>query len=91
MPTLKRVKVLRTVLVADETIYGRQIDAGTVDCVPLALFDALAAEGYVEDAQIESAAAKIVAAADADMSEDGALSIERVVEDRAEPYRRKRK
>jgi len=83
--------VLRTVLVADETIYGRQIDAGTVDCVPLELFDALAAEGYVEDAPIEPAAAKTVATAYVDVSEEGALSIERVVEDRAEPYRRKRK
>ncbi|EHK56908.1 hypothetical protein [Allomesorhizobium alhagi] len=48
MSDMLKVKVLRTVRVADGTAYGREIVKGTDDEVPAGLFDGLKAEKYVE-------------------------------------------
>lgn len=57
---MKKVTVLRTVLVADGTPYGRQIVAGTSDEVPADLFGGLEAEGYVSGGKAKKAEGKHV-------------------------------
>lgn len=49
MTNLVKVKVLRTVLVAGDTIYGRKIIADTEDEVPAELFEGLRDAGYVKE------------------------------------------